>query len=79
MAKSINSSIIEHLVDSNRVISPKETFSVLFSVHLNLNKGLSFRLFSTAEAIAVHVFNPLILSYANRSIFCVPYNYHDRK
>ena len=58
MPKSISSSIVEHLVDSNHVISPKEAFSVLFSVPQNLNKGLSFRLLSTAEAIAIRHFNP---------------------
>ena len=57
--KSISSSIVEHLLDSNHVISPNEAFSVLFSVPQNLNKGLSFRSFRllfTAEAIAIRHF-----------------------
>ena len=40
------------------MISPKEPFSVLFSVPQNLIKSLSFRLLSTAEAIAIRHFNP---------------------
>ena len=58
MPKSISSLIVEHLVNINHVINPKEAFSVLFLVPQNLNKGLSFRLLSTAEAIAIRHFNP---------------------
>ena len=58
MPKSISSSIVEHLVNSYHVISPKEAFSVLYSVPQDLDKGLSFRLLSTAEAITIRHFNP---------------------
>ena len=58
MPRLISSSVLEHVVDSNHAISPKEAFSILFSVHQNLNKGLSIHLLCTAEAIAIRLFNP---------------------
>ena len=56
--KTLNSSIVQHLIDSNHVVDPKQTFSVLYSVPRNLNRATSVHLLSTAEAIAIRLYRP---------------------
>ena len=76
MPRLISSSVLEHVVDSNHAISPKEAFSVYFRFIKTWIKVWVFICFVRQKQLPSA---SLILSYANRSIFCAPCNYHGRE
>ncbi|CAH8598674.1 unnamed protein product [Schistosoma haematobium] len=66
VTKSINSTILSHLVDSEHHIKIEEAFSVLYQVPKYLPQGARLRLLYTAEAIWIN---------SRRSNFCIRKKY----
>ena len=56
--KTINSSILEHLVDSGHQVNAQDAFKIFYSVSRRFPKALRKRILSTAEAIAIRVLKP---------------------
>ena len=56
--KTINSSILEHLVQTGHQIDKKDCFKVVYTNNKRYPKGLKKRLLTTAEAIAIRIIKP---------------------
>ncbi|CAH8865615.1 unnamed protein product [Trichobilharzia szidati] len=60
VVKSINSSILDHLVQTGHKASVDESFSIIYRVPNKLPKSSKHRLLQTAEAIAIRLKQPAL-------------------
>ncbi|BHF62726.1 hypothetical protein SprV_0200571200 [Sparganum proliferum] len=58
--KSISSSILAHLVDTNHRVDAKEAFHVVYRTPASFSRGLRQRVLATAEAVAIRLANPVL-------------------
>nr|VZH93500.1 unnamed protein product [Spirometra erinaceieuropaei] len=58
--KSISSSILAHLVDTNHRVDAKEAFQIVYRTPAGFSKGLRQRVLATAEAVAIRLPNPVL-------------------
>ena len=58
--RTTKSSILDHLLESSHQIQPDTAFRVIYRVPPHLNKGVKKRLLSTAEAVAIRLFDPTL-------------------
>nr|VZH95510.1 unnamed protein product [Spirometra erinaceieuropaei] len=58
--KSISSSILAHLVDTNHRVDAKEAFQIVYRTPAGFSKGLRQRVLATAEAVAIRLANPVL-------------------
>ena len=58
LSKSVNSSILAHLLDTDHKVDAQNAFHILHKVPPNLPSGIRFRLLCTAEAVAIDQFKP---------------------
>ena len=58
VVKTINSSILEHLVNNNHLVNKDEAFKVFYRIPINLPKGTRIRLLNIAEAIGIKLMKP---------------------
>ena len=58
VVKTINSSILELLVNNNHLVNKDEAFKVLYRIPINLPKGTRIRLLNIAEAIGIKLIKP---------------------
>ena len=58
--KSIRSAVVAHLADSGHVINPNESFRILYKAPYNLPRSIQTRYITTAEAVAIHVRDPIL-------------------
>ena len=56
--KSINSSILAHLVDTNHQVDTQKAFKVIYRIPSKLPRGLRVRLLHTAEAVCIRLLKP---------------------
>ena len=56
--KSINSSILAHLVDTNHQMDTQKAFKVIYRIPSKLPRGLRVRLLHTAEAVYIRLLKP---------------------
>ena len=56
--KSINSSILAHLVDTNHQVDTQKAFKVIYRIPSKLPRGLRVRLLHTAEAVGIRLLKP---------------------
>ena len=58
LTKSIQSSIVQHLVDTGHQINTDDAFSICYRVPLRSTKSARTRLLHIAEAVAIKIFRP---------------------
>ncbi|BHF83836.1 hypothetical protein SprV_0902698300 [Sparganum proliferum] len=58
--RSISSSILAHLIDTNHRVDAKEAFQVVYRTPTCFSKGLRQRILATAEAVAIRLANPVL-------------------
>ncbi|VDL99948.1 unnamed protein product [Schistocephalus solidus] len=58
--RSISTSILAHLVDTNHRVDPKEAFQVVYQTAAYFSKGLRQRVLATAETVGVRITNPAL-------------------
>ena len=56
--KSINSSILQHLVDSCHQVDPNQAFNIMYQIPPNLPKYVRTKLLFIAESIAIKIHKP---------------------
>ena len=65
MIKSVNSSILAHLVDHNHSVDFQTSFRQIYTVNGRLSKPIRHRLLAIAEAIGIRVFKPVLCLMKN--------------
>nr|VZI41466.1 unnamed protein product [Spirometra erinaceieuropaei] len=58
--RSISSSILAHLIDTNHQTDAKEAFKVIYRAPAHYSKGLRRRVLATTEAVAIRLTNPAL-------------------
>ena len=56
--KSINSSILAHLIDTGHSVDRNSAFSIIYRINQRLPRLAKLKLLSTAEAVAIHMEQP---------------------
>ena len=65
MIKSVNSSILAHLVDHNHSVDFQTSFRPIYTVNGRLSKPIRHRLLAIAEAIGIRLFKPVLCLMKN--------------
>ncbi len=58
--RSISSSILAHLIDTNHQVDAREAFRVIYQTPAHYSKGLRKRVLATAEAVAIRLERPTL-------------------
>nr|VZI17964.1 unnamed protein product [Spirometra erinaceieuropaei] len=58
--RSVSSSILAHLIDTDHRVDAKEAFQVVYRTPTSFSKGLRQRILATAEAVAIRLTNPVL-------------------
>ena len=71
--KSINSSILAHLMDTGHHIDPDKAFTILLMVSKKLPKSIRFKILCTAEAVTIDSLKPELCVQKNHlQALCLP-------